>query len=106
MKDVIDISSFDDPGEAAKAVHARLREEAKAMGFDPDIEIFIKNPAETLAHGYGENWMVSWECGDWEWAVAAAMGVPTHGVVNSFRGSGSVYAEPYYSFDLHFYGES
>ena len=55
---------------AAKAFYKALCKFAKEVyGQNPDIEIFIDNPEESEARGYGKNWRVCWEAGPYEWGL-------------------------------------
>lgn len=78
---------------AAKALYAALCVKAKAIGMNPDSEVFIRTPEQNAAAGYGACWHVSWEAGPFDWAIGA-----------SFNCSNSPhwYTEPYYGFDLDF----
>jgi len=88
-----------DPGKyktcagAAKALYKALCKRAKAEGMDPDVEVKIYTPKETLEWGMGYAcWRVVWEAGPFEWAIGA-----------SFAITGPWgYTEPHYSFDLCF----
>ena len=80
---------------AAKAFYKALCKFAKEVyGQNPDIEIFIDNPEESEARGYGKNWRVCWEAGPYEWAIGSSFQVENY--------SAGWYTEPYYSFDVCF----
>ena len=102
MKKPVNIGDYKSPGAAAKAVHKRLCEEARAVGMNSDIEVGIMTPDEGYAWCGERAWRVTFEAGDYEWAIAASLGLPQHGVVSG-SGKGKVWAEPFYSFDLGFY---
>lgn len=77
--------------EAAVAFHKAICALAKKMGYDPDTEIWIKNPAESAAHGYVNAWHVVWESGPFEWGCEIF-------VYGSWG-----HCETYWGFDLAFY---
>ena len=62
---------------------------------DPSKEMFIHNPEQSAANGYGNVWRVCWESGPFEWAIPASFEVRAADY--------SWHTEPYYSFDLCFY---
>lgn len=72
----------------AKAAHAAICEFAKQVGHNPDIECFSRQESGC--------WRVSYEAGPFDWAVVASDAIGQVGIL----------AEPYYSFDLCFYGET
>ena len=102
MKKPVDIGDYNSPGAAAKAVYKRLCEEVKASGMNPDMEVGLLTPEESERFCGDRAWRVTFEAGDHEWAIAASLGSPRHGVV-CYSGKGKVWAEPYYSLDLGFY---
>jgi len=90
-----DPKKYSTPAGAAKGLYQALRKECKRRGYDPDTEVWIKNPQETEEHGYtGPAWWVCWESGPFEWAVSTFVGGPWG------------HAEPYWGFDLAFYGKN
>lgn len=76
--------------DAAKGLYRALCKLAKQMGQDPTCEVHIFSPAQSVERGFGDNWIVSWEAGPFEWACSTAISGPWG------------YCEPYYSFDLCF----
>lgn len=80
----------------AKAAHAVVREMSAEEGQNPDIETFIKTPAESHQYlgGTPNVWIVCWESGPYQWAIGTSMAIGA--------GCGKL-CEPYYSFDLTFY---
>lgn len=80
------------PRDAAHRVHAVCRKAATAWGMKPDIEVSLRSPVASKAHGGQRNWHVSFEAGPHDWAVEASMG-----------SGGKVWAEPYWGFDLYFH---
>lgn len=102
MKKPVNIGDYNSPGAAAKAVYKRLCEEARAAGMNPDIEVGLLTPEESYQFCRDRAWRVTFEAGDYEWAIAASLGSSRHGVVSG-DGKGSVWAEPFYNFDLGFY---
>ena len=89
------LRDYKSPAAAAKAVYKSCRAYAIANGMKPDIEVSIKKPGEPRHHDNTKCWTVTFEAGPYEWAVGA-----------SCRGDSNVFAEPYYSFDLNFYGSA
>lgn len=89
-----DPTKYKSAAGAAKALYKALRKVSKEVfGQNPRWELFIHNPDQSAAHGFGKSWRVCWESGPFEWAIPA-----------SFECSGKGwYTEPYYSFDLCFY---
>lgn len=71
----------------AQAAYRALCEFAKDAGHNPDTECFCRQE--------GNSWRVSYEAGPFDWAVVASDAIGQVGIL----------AEPYYSFDLCFYGE-
>jgi len=80
--------------QAAKAVYAELCKIAQDEGCDPDIEVFIRAPGEPRHFADTTCWCVSYEAGEYQWAVGASFPL--------CDALGKV-VEPYYSFDLCFY---
>lgn len=78
---------------AAKALYKALRKLAKESGQNPDIEVSLLTPYESLQRGTGNNWRVTWDAGPYEWAIAACE------LVSNYP---HWYTEPYYSCDLCF----
>lgn len=81
------------PKEAAKAVHAFLVKQAKAQGQSAS-EVALIAPGQESYLGVKDCWIVAWEAGPHEWAIPASMEI----------GGQWGHAEPYYGFDLMFYG--
>lgn len=73
-------------GQAEAALRV-LKQTAASWGFQPDIECFARKE--------DKQWRVSWESGPYQWAIVASDALAQVGIL----------AEPYYSFDLCFYGE-
>lgn len=91
-----DPSKYKSAAGAAKALHKALcKFAAEVYRQDPDIELFIHSPEQSVAHGYGKSWRVCWESGPFEWAIPASFECRA----DDF----SWHTEPYYSFDLCFY---
>ena len=97
---------------AAGQMHRAVRAMSKAIGQDPDIETLARTERRNGHNVY----VVSWESGPFEWAVIGTGGgdiwaeelggypyannaTPTF----DMPGNRKWMAEPYYSFDLHFY---
>jgi len=81
---------------AAKALHKALCKFAtEVYGQNPDIELFIDSPEQSVARGYGKSWRVCWESGPFEWAIPASSECRAKDY--------SWHTEPYYSFDLCFH---
>lgn len=96
LKIDFDPAKYKSAAGAAKALHKALCKVSKEVfGQNPDIELFIHNPAQSAAHGFGNNWRVCWESGPFEWAISASCECRA----DDF----SWHTEPYYSFDLCFY---
>ena len=77
---------------AAKGLYKAIRKKCKEFGYNPDGEVWIKSPKESLAHGYvGEAWHVSWECGPFDWGCSV------------FANGAWGHCETYWGFDLAFY---
>lgn len=81
------------PAGAAKAVYKVCREFAEKAGMKPDIEVGIFKPGQDRWSGQNGLWAVTFEAGPYEWAIEASME----------DNNPHVLAEPYMSFDLHFY---
>ena len=73
-------------GQAEAALRV-IKQTAADWGFNPDIECFARKEQG--------QWRVSWESGPYQWAIPASDALFQVGIL----------AEPYYSFDLCFYGE-
>ena len=86
---------------AAKAFHKAICKYARELGMNPDIEVALLNPEQSMRAGTGDNWRVIWECGPFEWAIFASE-VICNMRHNSKDGRDHWYTEPYYSFDLCF----
>lgn len=71
----------------AEAAHRAVCVFAREQGHNPDIECFVRKEQD--------QWRVSYEAGPYHWAMPASDALSQVGVL----------AEPYYSFDLCFYGE-
>jgi len=89
-----DPSKYKTKAAAAKALYAALVKLNKESG-GPAGEVFIKNPEQREAQGYGRVWHVSWESGPYQWAIGTAFEVCNY--------EAGWYTEPYYGFDLSFY---
>ena len=77
---------------AAKGLYKALRKACESVGMNPNSEVWIKAPEESLEHGYvGKVWHVSWESGPYNWGCS----VFAHGEWG--------HCEPYWGFDLAFY---
>jgi hypothetical protein len=76
--------------QAAERAHEIVREFSANFGQNPDIETFLRTPEQNAGYAHGNCYVVSWESGPYQWAIAASMSM------NKF-------CEPYYSFDLCFY---
>ena len=86
-----DPSKYTSPGRAARGLAAALRKLDKRMGGNGS-GIWIKSPAESKEHGYVDVWHVCWEDGPYDWAVGTFISGPWG------------HCEPYWGFDLAFYG--
>lgn len=75
-------------GQAA-AAYAAICKFADAAGYNSQIECFMRKDS-------GNGWRVSFEAGPYQWAIPASDALAQVGIL----------AEPYYSFDLCFYGET
>lgn len=73
----------------AEAAFAAICAFAEATGSNPDRECFIRNEGPN-------EWRVSFESGPYSWAIPASDAIGQIGIL----------AEPYYNFDLCFYGET
>ena len=71
----------------AEAAYRAICEFAKDIGDNPDTECFVRKEEGC--------YRVSYECGPYDWAMPASDALAQVGIL----------AEPYYSFDLCFYGE-
>lgn len=82
--------------EVAKAIYSTIRECCEMYGQKPDIETFMRTPAESLAsgHPHGDCYVISWEAGPHDWVHTAWP------VIMDTTGR---LCEPYYSFDLCIY---
>lgn len=102
IQDVFDIdydgSAYTTTEDAAKGFHVALvkavRECPEFRDYNTDIEISLMSPEQTKQVTGSEAWCVMFEAGPHEWAIGTSMEV---------RGPWG-HTEPYYSFDLHFYG--
>ena len=75
---------------AAKRLYEALRQVAKDLGMNPDLEVSIWKPGE---HGHGDCWRVSFEAGPHQWAIGAS---------SDYLHNDRWYTEPFYSFDVCF----
>jgi hypothetical protein len=75
----------------AKAAHKVLRKHSAAEGQNPDIEVFIKKPADRHFGSY--EWIACWESGPYQWGVPASFAL--------ISATGQL-VETYYGFDLTF----
>lgn len=82
--------------EVAEAIYSVLRDVCSTTGQNPDIETFMRTPAQSLAsgHPHGDCYVISWEAGPYQWVHHAWP------VVMDYTGR---LCEPYYSFDLCIY---
>ena len=87
----IDPATFADPQDAANKLFEALDSFATANGYS-EGSVSLWEPDEAAKRGYGNNWMVSWEDGPYQWGIFASSQM--HGKWG--------YTEPYYSFDLCF----
>ena len=91
-----DPAKYKSAAGAAKALHKALcKFAAEVYGQNPDIELFIDNPKQSAARGYGKNWRVCWESGPLAWGLLASLTCEASDY--------SWHTEPYYTFDLCFY---
>ena len=90
FKEIAD--TYRTPQYAAKAVYRALYEYAEKCGMDPDMEVTIRNPKENFRFGGPHCWYVSFEAGDYQWAIGASF----------ILANENWYTEPFYSFDLLF----
>ena len=87
------VTKYKSKAGAAKAVYRVLRKICTQAGMDPNCEVGISPPKWNEEQGYSKAWSVSFEAGDYDWAI------PT-----SFVLSGkNWYTEPYHGFDLFFH---
>lgn len=82
--------------EVAEAIYSVVREVCEFASQKPDIETFLRTPAQSLAsgHPHGDCYVISWEAGPYQWVHYAWP------VVMDMTGR---LCEPYYSFDLCIY---
>jgi hypothetical protein len=99
MKDLItdlvatlDALKVKNAASMAKAAHKVLRKHSALEGQNPDIEVFIKPPADRHFGDYA--WVACWESGPYQWGVPASMEIV---------GATGKLAETYYGFDLMFF---
>jgi hypothetical protein len=76
----------------AKAAHKVLRKHSALEDQNPDIEVFIRKPADRHFGDYA--WVACWESGPYQWGVPASMSITL--------ATGKL-AETYYGFDLMFF---
>tara|TARA_R110000796_G_scaffold1721_1_gene7096 strand:- start:748 stop:1062 length:315 start_codon:yes stop_codon:yes gene_type:complete len=86
-----DPAKYKTPAGAAKALYKVLSKINKEYGLK-DTEIMLMNPERAEQYSGSKAWAVVWEAGPYEWALGAY-----------FPNARGWSAEPYYSFDLHFY---
>ena len=87
-----DPSKYKTCAGAAKGFHKSLNAYAKKAGYNTDYGPILRSPSEEVEYTGSKCWSVTWEEGPYEW-----------GICTSFDVTGDWgYAEPYYSFDLHF----
>jgi hypothetical protein len=85
-------SAYKSAAGAAKALYGAICKKAKKEGWDPEGEVWISSPAESLQRGLvGEVWHVCWESGPHDWACSV------------FASGQWGHVETYYGFDLAFY---
>ena len=90
LSPVCDASSAE---EAATIAFWIVCETAAYDGYNPTIEVQIRNPRQPKEHGYvGANWHVVWECGPDHWAICQLL---TDGK--------NWHTETHWGFDLIFY---
>ena len=72
----VDLSEYETPAGATKAMHRALRVFAEQIGccpdsvklIAPDMEAYYINSEQQIADGFG-SWGISWEDGPFEWAT-------------------------------------
>ncbi len=84
-------AKYKTPAGAAKALYKVLLKLNRDYGFS-DEEVILMNPERAEQYSGSKAWAVVWEAGPYEWATGAY-----------FPSAKGWSAEPYYSFDLHFY---
>ena len=58
-----DPAAYKTKAGAAKGLYKALCDWCRKVGMKPEYEVHIKTPEQRKAHGYGENWHVSFEAG-------------------------------------------
>jgi len=86
-----DPAKYKTPSGAAKAFYKVLSKINREFGFS-ETEVILMNPERAEQYSGSKAWAVVWEAGPYEWALGAY-----------FPKARGWSAEPYYSFDLHFY---
>lgn len=87
-----DPSKYKTPASAAKAFYRAIAKLNKKYGLNEN-EVILMNPKRAEEYSGIKAWAVVWEAGPYEWAIEASFEV--YGPWG--------HAEPYYSFDLHFF---
>ena len=97
-----DLSSKVVPKEqAAKQLYQALCEQAKRMGFNPDIEVFMTSDHKKYSEiNEGDIW-VCFEAGPWEWGVAYSLSSHPKSY-DMMSNPHDWYLECYYGFDVIF----
>ena len=87
--------------KAADMLYQALRKQAKRMGFDPDIEVFMTDDYKKYGtFDKGDIW-VCFEAGPWEWGVAYSLS--SHpGSYDMMSNPHDWYLECYHGFDVIF----
>lgn len=66
--DTIDISGCESAEDAAETVGQQIKAVAESIGQKPDLEVTVKEK--------GENWLVAWPGGPFDWAIKLTGGEP------------------------------
>lgn len=88
-----DPCAYETEEAAADALYAELCSLSAQIGQDPSLEVRCLTPAKALNAGFGDQWMVQWESGPYEWGIRLSGSCPS---------AKWGYLEPYYSFDVCF----
>jgi hypothetical protein len=100
--------------DAARKLYEWVCARSREVGQNPDVEVAIMSPAESVARGFPRAWRVVWESGPPDWGVHLTLG-------ESYLASSVIYrqaraevalvgsrlwlAEPHYTFDVAFFSE-
>jgi hypothetical protein len=108
----LNLKQYKSAETAARKLHAWVCEKSRELGQDPAIETALWSPEQAAARGYSKSWMVCWESGPYDWAVALSLGSAyTAGETGRYSepdrevqmlGANGWFCEPYYSFNLSF----